>query len=45
MPHAPDGDAHILLVGADGRDLALHLAGLLSGAAGRPLIAELAQLP
>lgn len=42
--HAPDRDAHILHVGADGRDLAVHLAGPLASAAGRPLVAELAQL-
>lgn len=42
--HAPDCDAHILHVGADGRDVALHLAGPLAGAAGGPHIAELAQL-
>lgn len=42
--HAPDSDAHILCVGADGRDLAVHLAGPLPGAAGHPLVAELAQL-
>lgn len=42
--HAPDSDAHILYVRADGRDLAVHLAGPLSSAVGRPLVAELAQL-
>lgn len=42
--HAPDSDAHILHVGADGRDLALHLAGPPSDAAGGTHIAELAQL-
>lgn len=42
--YAPDSDAHILYVRADGRDLAVHLAGPISSAAGRPLVAELAQL-
>lgn len=41
--NSPDTDAHILLVGADGRDSTLHLAALDTHTAGCSHIAELAQ--
>jgi len=39
----PGTDAHVLVVGADGRDLTLRLAARFTCAAGGPHIAELAQ--
>lgn len=41
--HLPDTDAHILFIGADGRDVTLHLAAPFTCAAGCSHITELAQ--
>lgn len=41
--HSPDTDAHILFIGADGRDFTLHLAAPFAHATGCPHITELAQ--
>lgn len=40
----PDGDAHLLLVRAHGRDITLYLAAPNARAAGGMHVAELAQL-
>ena len=41
--HSPDTDTHVVVLGADGRDFTIRLAGSFPRAAGEPMITELAQ--